>query len=294
MSSGAGRLQVSEGFRTFMRFPMLALVMAVSTVAQADPVLPAATFSGTGGANGNPIYPALIAPGTGTASFIGTTGSASVTVILSGSPSASIGVTDSASNAVVEGDGQIIYYLEVTGGSGIPTPVTLDVSAFASTTGSADGGAGITFAIGQGGSFIQTWRACASGVPTASCSVFPTSFNLVNTPVTVLSNTLTEVLLAAGGGVATQTITGMQEPGTGAMEAFIDPALHVDPSTPNASQYSLAFSPGIGNSVVPEPSALAFVALALVGVALVKRRNRIWRWRLCTKTNDPTARRRQL
>jgi hypothetical protein len=59
-------------------------------------------------------------------------------------------------------------------------------------------------------------------------------------------------------------------PSTG--EALIDPVYRVDPSFPNASQYSIVLSPGIGNSAVPEPAAWATMLLGLAALGAALRR----------------------
>ena len=61
-------------------------------------------------------------------------------------------------------------------------------------------------------------------------------------------------------------------PSTG--EALIDPVFSLDKSFPDASQYSIVLSPGIGNSAVPEPSAWTMLLLgaAALGRALRSRR----------------------
>jgi hypothetical protein len=55
-----------------------------------------------------------------------------------------------------------------------------------------------------------------------------------------------------------------------------DPHLFVDPSFPNASEYSIVLSPNIGNSVptIPEPSTWVLMSAGLVGLAGLRRRLR--------------------
>jgi hypothetical protein len=54
-------------------------------------------------------------------------------------------------------------------------------------------------------------------------------------------------------------------------DAFLDPYIYVDPTFPNADQYSILLSPGIGNSLtapVPEPSTWAMLLLGFSGISL--------------------------
>jgi hypothetical protein len=59
--------------------------------------------------------------------------------------------------------------------------------------------------------------------------------------------------------------------------ATADPYLEVDPSFPNASEYSIEFSPGVGNGIasVPEPNLLPQLALGiLVTLSVLRYRRR--------------------
>jgi hypothetical protein len=77
---------------------------------------------------------------------------------------------------------------------------------------------------------------------------------VVNVPQTVA---LASAAIASGGGVAIATA---------------DPYFVIDPSTPNASQYTLVFSEGVVNAPpigsVPEPSTFVLLASSLLGLAL--------------------------
>jgi len=55
----------------------------------------------------------------------------------------------------------------------------------------------------------------------------------------------------------------------GSASASVDPAIRIDPSYANASQYQLAFSDGVEN--VPEPSALWSTACTILGLAALRR-----------------------
>ena len=57
-------------------------------------------------------------------------------------------------------------------------------------------------------------------------------------------------------------------------ECWVDPYIYIDPSWPYADQYEIVVSEGIGNSPIPEPSALSLCGMgfaSLLAVALLRR-----------------------
>jgi hypothetical protein len=63
--------------------------------------------------------------------------------------------------------------------------------------------------------------------------------------------------------------------GTTSASAFVDPYFAIAPGTPDADQYSLIFSPGVGNlplAAVPEPSTWVMLALGFAGVGFAGSR----------------------
>ena len=155
--------------------------------------------------------------------------------------------------------------MEITGGSGT-SPVTLDVSASgfaAASGGGAAAGGAFEIQDNSTGAVLADWVTCADTIYPPACSGTPTAFNLVAQPLTLNSNTLYAVLIAAsasvGGclGLSCSLRTG-------------DAQAAIDPSTPDLSQYSLALSDGIVNTAptststsVPEPGTCGLLAVAI-------------------------------
>jgi hypothetical protein len=67
--------------------------------------------------------------------------------------------------------------------------------------------------------------------------------------------------------------------GSGSASAFADPLITIDPSTPNASLYSIELSPGVVNALgpaadaatTPEPASFALFGLGMAGGMLYRR-----------------------
>jgi hypothetical protein len=58
----------------------------------------------------------------------------------------------------------------------------------------------------------------------------------------------------------------------------VDPYFAIDPSTPDAAGYTLAFSSGIGNAPIPTPlPAAAWLLLSGLGGMIVLARRRVAR-----------------
>jgi hypothetical protein len=94
----------------------------------------------------------------------------------------------------------------------------------------------------------------------------------INAIGALLSNVIYTIQIWAFVDVAlTQNNPGSTDTITVAASAFVDPSFVIDPSFPDAGQYSLALSAGVGNALaVPEPAMTPFLAL-LLGGGLARR-----------------------
>ena len=178
-----------------------------------------------------------------------------VTAMISGSTSGG----PATANAYSAANATIFFYVEGPGEFGKSVP--LDFTA-------ASTGAGAPMASGvnaiadvqvdwSGGEFT----ACAgSGPSAASCKGQGTSFSGAQKgfgEIGVLNDYSVSVTGSAGG------------LGSGQYSATLDPEVIVDPSFPNASAYSIVFSPNVGGSVgsaIPEPSTWAMLIVGFGGL----------------------------
>jgi len=137
------------------------------------------------------------------------------------------------------------YYFEVVGPAG--TVPTVDISATTAATNSSYGTADATVVFD---SSAYVAFACANDCPVTP-PVLRNSFSVeVNSPF--------EVSLAA-------TVFGPAS-------ALADPFISVDPSTPNASEYSIVVSDGVSNSPVPLPTSAWLMLSGLGGLVLLGRK----------------------
>jgi hypothetical protein len=79
----------------------------------------------------------------------------------------------------------------------------------------------------------------------------------------------TQLTVFAGVSEPTDIIFGMSD------VVILDPVLEITPGFSGASEYTLDFSPGVGNSpnnLVPEPSSLSLLGMASVSLVVARRK----------------------
>ncbi len=161
-------------------------------------------------------------------------------------------------NAYSAANATIFFYVEGPGAFGKSVP--LDFTA-------ASMGAGAPMASGLNAiADVQVdwsageFTACAgSGPSTASCKGQGSSFSGTQKgfgEIGVLNDYGVSVTGSAGG------------LGSGQYSATLDPKIIVDPSFPDASAYSIVFSPNVGVPPVPEPSAWAMLIIGFGGLGM--------------------------
>ncbi|MGO9446266.1 MAG: PEP-CTERM sorting domain-containing protein [Thiobacillaceae bacterium] len=278
----------SRGY-TLRGLLLLVPLLAIPAIAQALP-LPDAKYTGYGVDPGD-VAP-LSGPGGAGNAYTDPTGgldSSSFSISLAGTPTpaayASIVSTYNPYGGVSASAG-VIYYMEIIDGTSSTShnPVTLDVAAFLSASSFGDGTGGSVFQIQQtsyiSGStacsegapcLVQSWATCAAEDPFLCAAGAPVS-ETVNTTESLLSNTEYTVQLAASAGLNPLIPTSGPYARTqsGTAGGFVDPSFQIDASTASASDFSIAFSSGIGNAApVPEPSTYGFMITGVGVVAAV-------------------------
>jgi hypothetical protein len=174
--------------------------------------------------------------------------------------SAGADASESGPGGAVTGSGSLTYSVQANLPAGVaPGPVALDIYTNAVASGRE---AAALLAVDG----TDVAYACA-GVLCGSPGDTPGGWRLRKSEVGSYTGAPLELMIYAG---ATADSLG-------GSAAFIDPYVVVDPSTPNASLYTLVFSAGIDNTPlagmgggVPEPAswALLLAGVALVGAAL--------------------------
>jgi hypothetical protein len=271
----------------------LAIQVLPFTMLASMPVLaglPPAVYTGTAYDPGSVAN--LSSPGSAANDYTDATGgldASSYSLSLGGAPDAAASaniVFNYTPYTDVMSSAQVIYYFEISNGTGsaAQTPVTADVAAYLSASSFGDGLGGATFQIQQvsyiSGStvcstgapcLVQSWFACAAQDPFRCAASTPVSL-YVNTTESLFSNTQYVVELSA---VAAVNFSIASPSGTAG--AFVDPGFGIDPATLNASDYSFTFSDGIGNqgpSPVPLPASFTLLGLGLglAGLGAMRRR----------------------
>ncbi|MGO9445091.1 MAG: PEP-CTERM sorting domain-containing protein [Thiobacillaceae bacterium] len=283
--------------RTILRVLRLAVVLVVPTVAftflstiPAAAQVPGATYNGSASDPGSNAT--LSSPGGASNDYTdpdSTLDSSSYSISLAGTPdpqaSANVAFTDTPAGDVTA-SAQVFYYFEVLDSTSTTSqnPVTVDVTAGLSASSFGAGVGGSIFNINQvsyiSGStvcspgtpcLVQSWFACAGeSNPSFICGGAPALVS-VNTTESLFSNTEYVVELSATAGAYLYAPPGPNPSGTGG--GFVDPEFGIDPTTANATHYSLIFSSGIGNAApVPEPETCAMMMAGLGMIGFIARR----------------------
>jgi hypothetical protein len=182
---------------------------------------------------------------------------------------------------IVEGNdiyarAELTYYLEVLGppGGNVPLLVTANsvIEQFGTggntTTGYVPTGMATTYGSftfgmrGLGYNFVSIGFGLTYGEQPYNPWT-PTSLS-ISQDYTVPDNQVLEVYMTASAGAMLPGDIG---------EITVDPVIIIDPSFPDASEYSLVMSSGIypGAGTVPEPSSILLLGGGLVGMAAYRR-----------------------
>jgi PEP-CTERM motif len=165
------------------------------------------------------------------------------------------------------------YYFEAVGPTDVDVPLILTASAWVSQSTVSTGNRASVAVYTDTGQEIFSDEACTNAFA-VSCDGFTSSFS-VAAPLTLGSNTAGFIALDLG--VVASTVSSGNVDATDYQSGYIDPIVTIDPTFALANEFTLEFSPGVGDlaSGVPEPSTWALALLGFAGIgymALLRRK----------------------
>lgn len=195
------------------------------------------------------------------------------------SPSPAVAVNMSTLGELGDANGTLSYYFEFLGPP-VPFPVTLPVWI----SGNLDADASTTPVPSEVDS-VTSW---------ASVTIFPGFATLEKIECSSSSGapdegycgskSFTDALSIFDNLVYRVDVSAGSVGLYGSGSAMADPSIYIDPTFPNASEYTFEISAGIGNPApslaVPEPMPLTLLGMGLAGIGVVMRRRTVTPWLL--------------
>jgi hypothetical protein len=185
---------------------------------------------------------------------------------LSGSASVAAGTEDSFTGTATVG-----YSFEALGGNpGDQVPLQIFTNLFTSISNTGGDGLGfseILIYTNNGNTFLGNRVACTQ--QNNDCAGSPPGEFSGSFGVTVSSGAVDQLVLEIEVGA------GNNGPNGESASAIADPMITIDPNFAGAANYSLVFSPGVGNEVgpgIPEPGTLTLICCG-GALLLLRRRN---------------------
>src|SRR5579863_7954907 len=200
---------------------------------------------------------------------------ASTTVVTTGTPFPSLSVSSQTSAfsspdyVTTSSQIELYYYVQFDGPG---ASVNVDLHGAAALSASGDTSTSATVELYAGSTLVAGVNFNPTGV-TGCCygigvqpDFNPASFTIQAAFMNVPTGSPIEITMVAAADAEPAT----NPDGPQSASAYLDPYFSIDPSTPDADQYSILTSPGIGNampSAVPEPSTWVMMVLGFAGLA---------------------------